>query len=290
MKTVFPAVLLMAAACAAPADETRSGYVEADLVYLSPQDAGRIATLGAREGEEVAAGDILFTLDPARASIAAEQADAAAAGAAFRSGDAGALERRIAEAEAAEALARRDHARTRALFRDGLVARARMDQAETALKAAAARLDAARAEREVSAADRDWNAAAARLAAQRIADLSVRAPQAGVIERIYRRPGEMAAPGEPVVALLPPENLKIRFFAPQSELTRMQPGATISFSCDGCATGKTARISFVAREPQFTPPVIYSIEERDKLVFMIEARPDNAQGLRPGQPVTVSAP
>ena len=139
---------------------------------------------------------------------------------------------------------------------------------------------------------RDWDSAtaAARLAEKRLADFETSAPAAGTIERIYRRPGEFAGVGDPVVALLPPENLKLKFFAPESLLSAMKIGAKISFSCDACAASQSATISFVAAEPQFTPPLIYSIKEREKLVFLIEARPDNRDGLRPGLPVTIALP
>ena len=95
-------------------------------------------------------------------------------------------------------------------------------------------------------------------------------------------------PGRPVVALLPPGNLKIRFFAPQAELPTIKYGETVAVSCDGCDKGLTAKVSFIARSAEYTPPVIYSLEERAKLVFLIEARPDNPEKFRVGQPVSVT--
>jgi HlyD family secretion protein len=115
----------------------------------------------------------------------------------------------------------------------------------------------------------------------------VRAPLAGRVEQIYRRPGEFAPAGQPVIALLAPENIKLRFFAPQNMLAKLKLGQTVRISCDGCAKPIDARISFIASEPQFTPPVIYSIEQRDKLVYLVEAKPVGAQSLRPGQPIDV---
>lgn len=290
MKRITLALVLALAACGRPNSSTLSGYVEAELLYLAPQDAGVIKTLSVREGDRVSAGDVVFTLDPARLSFAAEQAAAAAQSAEARAADDGAMAKQIAEAEAALRLAEQTFRRSRDLVKDGAVAREKYDADAAALASAQARLDRARAERTAMQSERDSMSAAARLAERRLADLSTAAPAAGVIERIYRRPGEVVAAGDPVVALLPPENLKLRFFAPETVLSKFAIGAPVSFSCDACEGARTARISFIASEPQFTPPVIYSIDEREKLVFLVEARPDGAAPLRPGLPVTIEPP
>ena len=290
MKRLPPAVFLLLAACGGSGPAQLTGYVEAELLYLAPQDAGVVKTLSVREGDRVAAGDALFTLDPERMSIAAEQAVAAAESAEARAADDGAMAKQIAEAEAALVLAEQSFRRSRELVKDGAVAREKYDADAAALASAKARLERARAERQSMLGEWDAMSAAARLAERRLADLSTTAPAAGVIERIYRRPGEVVAAGDPVLALLPPENLKLRFFAPEPMLAKFQPGAAITFSCDACAGARTAKISFIATEPQFTPPVIYSIGEREKLVFLIEARPDDPSGLRPGLPVTIDPP
>lgn len=272
--------------CGEEKEPALAGYAEAEYVYLAPQEGGLLKTLHVREGDAVSAGAPIFTLDPARLSLSVEQANAAAQGVAARANDDGALAKQVAEAEAAFALAERNFARSRDLVRDGAVSREKYDADAAERAAAKARLDRARAER--AAMLRDWDAmnAAARLAERRLADLETTAPADGVIERIYRRPGEVVGAGEPVVALLPPGNLKLRFYAPEAMLSSLELGAPISFSCDGCADGD-ARISFIASEPQFTPPIIYSVEERQKLVFLVEARPIEPARLRPGQPVTI---
>jgi HlyD family secretion protein len=286
---IFAAILaaITLAACSQTEDRALTGYVEADLLYLAPQDAGVVKTLAVREGDRVNAGDIVFTLDAARASITAEQAQAIAAGAATRTGDDGAMAKQIAEAEANYALAEKTFDRSRALVGSGAVTKEKYDIDAASLAAAKARLEAARAERAAMTHDRDSAGAAARFAEQRLADLAVAAPAAGSIERIYRRPGEIAALGDPVVALLAPENLKLKFFAPEALLSSLKLGGTISYSCDGCAPAQSATISYIASEPQFTPPVIYSLKEREKLVYLVEARPGDASDLRPGLPVTI---
>jgi HlyD family secretion protein len=108
------------------------------------------------------------------------------------------------------------------------------------------------------------------------------------VQQIYFRPGETAPPGRPVLSLLPPGNLKVRFFAPETRLATIRYGETVKVSCDGCGTDIDAKITFIASSAEYTPPVIYSREERAKLVYMIEARPTDPDKLRVGQPVTVT--
>jgi HlyD family secretion protein len=98
------------------------------------------------------------------------------------------------------------------------------------------------------------------------------------------------AAGAPVVSMLPPENVKVRFFVPQPQLGAIQVGDMVEVRCDACAPGLTAEISFIAPEAEYTPPVIFSREMRAKLVFLVEARPRQPDALRPGQPVDVTIP
>jgi HlyD family secretion protein len=145
------------------------------------------------------------------------------------------------------------------------------------------------------ALDDAWSAlrqAKANLAAAqtRLDRRRVQSPAAGMIQEVYFRPGETVQPGRPVVALLPPSNLKIRFYAPETQLAAVKIGETVTVSCDGCEGGLTAQVSFIAQSAEYTPPVIYSREERAKLVFLIEARPAQPLKFRVGQPVTVTLP
>jgi len=138
-------------------------------------------------------------------------------------------------------------------------------------------------------ARRQTSAAAAQtgLAQTRVSDTDNKAPAAGTIEQIFHRPGEVVAAGAPIVALLPPANMKVRFFAPESMLAQFPVGARVLIHCDGCGADAPARVSFVATQPQFTPPVIYSLDEREKLVYLVEARFDGVSRVRPGAPVDV---
>jgi HlyD family secretion protein len=122
----------------------------------------------------------------------------------------------------------------------------------------------------------------------RLARRSVFSAVDGTVQQIYFRPGEMVPAGRPVLSLLPPGNIKVRFYVPEAALPGIAYGDEINVACDGCARGLTARVSFIAKQSEFTPPVIYSLEERAKLVFLIEALPDKPSSLRVGQPVDVT--
>lgn len=291
MHAAFATALAAAAvACSAEKPDGLAGYAEADTLYLAPQESGLIRTLAVKEGDRVAAGDPLFALDSARLGYSAQQATAAAQGVEARTADDGSMEKQIAEAETSLTLAAKTFERSRSLVKGGAVSKEKYDIDAAAFAQAKARVEQLRAERSAALRDLEAARAGAGLAERRIADLTTTAPASGTIERIYRRPGEVVLMGDPVVALLPPENIKLKFFAPQSMLPVISVGAEISFSCDGCGEARTATISFIATEPQYTPPVIYSLKEREKLVFLVEARPKNPDGIRPGLPVTIDLP
>ena len=110
----------------------------------------------------------------------------------------------------------------------------------------------------------------------------------GTVQQVYYRPGEMVPAGRPVLSILPPGNIKLRFFVAQALLPKIALGDAVDVACDGCGEPLRAKISFISRSAEYTPPVIYSLEERNKLVFMVEARPEKPDGLRVGQPVQVA--
>jgi HlyD family secretion protein len=124
----------------------------------------------------------------------------------------------------------------------------------------------------------------------RLARRNAYSPAEGTVQQVYYRPGETVPAGRAVVALLPPQNLKLRFFAPEGLLPEIKYGETVAVSCDGCEKGLSAKVSFIARSAEYTPPVIYSLDERAKLVYLIEARPLEPEKFRIGQPVSVTLP
>src|SRR5262249_41348422 len=157
------------------------------------------------------------------------------------------------------------------------------ERAQTLLKTAAG------TQKTLDDAEATLRTAEARLRSSqtRLTRRKMSSPVTGTIEQIYYRPGETVPAGRPVVAGLPPGNFKIRFFVPEGVLPKLALGDTVAVRCDGCRGDISARISFIARSSEYTPPVIYSVEERSKLVFLVEARTDDPQGLRVGQPVSV---
>lgn len=285
-----------------------NGYVEADYVYVAPPSAGMIARLEAREGDVVAAGDILFTLEDAqaRALLAAAEARVAAAEAALANLTTGSREDEIevirASLEKARAdlrLAAETAARVRKLFDEGLTPQARLDEAvatQAAAEAAVRQLEAQLKVAELPARDaQQWQAEANLAAAQAeaekaradLADRTITAPVAGRIERLYFAQGEMAGAGVPVIALLPSDALKVRFYVAEADRATFALGQEVGVTCDGCTGGLTATLSYFASDPQFTPPVIYSRDERMRLTFLAEATLADGAVLLPGQPVTI---
>jgi HlyD family secretion protein len=168
--------------------------------------------------------------------------------------------------EAALAVAKQAYERAQALSKTGSGSQKTYDEALSALRQAEA----------------NERAAQTRLDRRRLMS-----PVSGTVQQIYYRPGEMVTAGRPAVSILPPGNLKLRFYVPQSEIAKIRIGDAVKVSCDNCAENIAAKVSFIAGSAEYTPPVIYSQEERNKLVFLIEARPEKPELLRVGQPVSV---
>lgn len=219
------------------------GWVEAYLIFVSPDEAGRVEVLSVREGDAVETGAALFTLD----------ADLQRAA--------------VAENEAAVINARQTFDRARELLKKNVGSQKSFDDAEAALRSAEARL----------------NSAKTRLVRRR-----VNSPATGTIQEVYFRGGEQVPAGRPIVSLLPPDNVRVRFFVPQAKLPAIHIGDKVAVTCDGCASDLVARVSFISAQAEFTPPVIYSQEERARLVFRVEATPERPADLRTGQPVSVA--
>jgi HlyD family secretion protein len=236
---------LALAACEKRNDRVVQGWVEAELVFVSPDEQGRVEVESVREGDHVKKGQLLFILDEdlQRADVVVKQAAVSTAQQTF---------------DRAEELLKTKSGTQKAL-----------DDAWAALRQAKANLE--------------WSKT--RLERRRAVS-----PADGTIQEVYYRPGETVPPGRAVMSLLPPGNLKIRFFVPEALLPGIKYGQTVDVSCDGCEKGLTAKVTFIAKSAEYTPPVIYSREERAKLVFLIEARPAHPEKFRVGQPVTVTLP
>jgi HlyD family secretion protein len=230
------------AACSNSSDPGFQGWVEADLIFVGPDEVGRVDTLSVREGDSVEQGAPLFAVDPEL-----QQAD-------------------LAVAQAALVNARQAFDRAQALLKTAAGTQRAVDDAEASLRTAEARVASAQT---------------------RLTRRKVSSPVSGTVQQVYYRPGEVVPAGRPVVSLLPPGNIKVRFFVPEPELPKLSLGQTVTIRCDNCDKDIAARISFISRTSEFTPPVIYSQDERSKLVYLIEARTGTPQNLRVGQPVSV---
>jgi HlyD family secretion protein len=287
------------------------GYADADYVRVGPTLGGQLVSLSVHRGDQVAAGAPLFAQDDANDLAARNQAAAALAEAQARltNLETAGRETEIAQAQAdlVDMRATRDRiakdlARNQQLLRSGAATQQTVDQQHADLDSATAHVKASEAKLEQmeSSTGRQYEIAAqhAVVAQQhaalaqaewRLAQRRVVAPVAARVADTYALPGEMMQAGAPVVELLPPGNILIRFFVPETTLATIHRDERLAIACDSCAPDLTARISFIAPQPEYTPPVIYSEAAREKLVYLVEARPDPAQAatLKPGQPVNV---
>ena len=298
------------AGCGSKQDTGWSGYAEADYVYVAAPLAGTLASLNVEAGQQVVRGAPLFALESeseqaarqeasARLSAARSQADNTDKG--KREVEVAVNQAQLAQARAQAELAQHDLARKRKLVSKGFISRAQLDEAQATVQQAQARVAElasvvqvarlpARAD-ERAAADAQVEAArqVLRQSEWRQQQKQQAAPEAGQVADTFFRPGEFVAAGQPVVALLPPANIKARFFIPEAEFATVALGRAVSMECDGCGAPIPGRITHLATRPEYTPPIIYSNSQRSKLVFMAEAKPSptDAARLRPGQPLSV---
>ena len=200
-------------------------------------------------------------------TLSVREGDAVTVGAPLFALDADLQRAAVAENDAAVANARVTFERAQELLKRNVGSQKVFDDAESSLRSAEARLNSART----------------RLERRRVAS-----PVKGTVQEVYFRVGEMVQTGRPIVSLLPPDNTRVRFFVPQATLPKLHVGDRIAVTCDGCAGTLYARVSFLSAQAEFTPPVIYSQEERSRLVFRVEAMPEHAEEFRVGQPVSVS--
>jgi HlyD family secretion protein len=237
---------LLLAATLAGCNETRNpgyqGWIEADMIFVSPDEPGRVIRLNVREGDQVKEGVPLYSVDDDL-----QKAD-------------------LNQNNATLANAQQTYDRAAQLSKTGSGTQANLDSAVSALRVAEARVNTSQT---------------------RLNRRSAFAPVSGSIQQIYFREGEMVPAQRPVLSIMPPGNMKVRFFVGEADLPKFALGDDVRVTCDNCANDLTAKIYFIATMAEYTPPVIYSLEERNKLVYLIQARPDKPDSLRVGQPVSV---
>jgi HlyD family secretion protein len=239
------AALALAAAlggCNGVGDPGYQGWVEADMIFVSPDESGRVTKLDVHEGDEVKQGVRLYSVDDDL-----QQAD-------------------LNQNNATLANAQQSYDRAASLSKTGSGTQATLDSAVSALRVAEARV----------------NTSQTRLT-RRIAF----SPVSGTVQQIYFREGETVPAMRPVLSIMPPGNMKLRFYVPETDLPKLAIGDEVRVTCDNCAADLTAKIYFIATSAEYTPPVIYSLDERNKLVYLVQARPARPDALRVGQPISV---
>jgi HlyD family secretion protein len=287
------------------------GYVEAEFVRVAAPFAGTLDKLLVARGQTVAAGASLFVLEQENEAAARREAEERLRAAEAQLTDLRKGKRpveldvaraQLAQGIAAEQLSSVQLTRDEQLVGQGFISKEKLDTSRASLRRDSARVaelrdqlrsaQLASREDQIRAQAFEVDAARAALAQSdwRLKQKSVGAAKSGLVFDTIYAEGEWVPAGSPVISLLPPGNVKVRFFVPEAALGGLKPGAQIAVRCDGCDRVILATISYISPQAEFTPPVIYSNETRAKLVFMIEARPatEEAVHLRPGQPVEVS--
>ena len=317
MKNYFPAklcaalaALLIVTSCSRPASGSWQGYLEGDFIYVAAPLAGQLQKLAVQKGARVEPGAPLFTLEQsaelatlreAAERLRQSQSRLADLKKGQRPSELAALGARLAQARAAAELSARELERATKLHQTTVLSDDDFDHArlnheaneklvlETESQLVTAQLGG-RAD-VVAAAEADASAAQAALdrAGWSVAQKSQSAPRAALVYDTLYREGEFVPAAAPVVALLPPENLKVRFYVPEAEFAALKAGDRVRVALDGRAALE-AHISYLSPQPEYTPPILYNRENRAKLVFLIEALFDAtaARDLHPGQPVDVT--
>lgn len=285
-----------------------TGYVEGEYVLIAPLASAQLLELPVARGDRVAAGQLLARMEMRDAEIAVAQARGALARAenqlanlqeGKRAEEIRVLQAALSSAQAQAEDADKDVARQESLRTRNVNAQAQLDQVRTSARVAHARLAQAEAElavarlparrQEIEAARAGVEQARAALdaASWQLDQRRLTAPAPGVIHDLIRRPGELAGPAAPVLSYLPDGATKLRLYVPEAAISRLAVGTRLRVNCDGCSAA-SARVSYVSDAPEFTPPVIYSLQTRQKLVYLIEARPEpGSAALKPGQIVDV---
>ncbi len=255
----FALATFFTAGCSLNSSNVFQGYIEGEYVYVASPLGGALTNLAVARGDEVKAGQMLFELERGSEAAAVQQA-----------------EKNLAQAKANLALSEAEYTRRLQLRKDqGVISAEELDQSRAQHDA-----DQAQVAAQIAALDKArWS----------FDQKQQFAPTNALVQDTLYRVGEWVAAGNPVIELLPPGNIKVRFFVPQAALPRIKPGQTVSVTFDGGQHSYSATVNYISTQAEFTPPVIYSQENRAKLVFMIEAKfsPADAADLRPGQPVDV---
>jgi HlyD family secretion protein len=278
---VFLLPLLLS--CSQKKDDAWLGYAEGDEALISAPQPGWVESMKVERGKAVRRGDILFVLDATREAAGRDQAAAAlkAAEAALAQARANLAQERANLTYTRTELGRQDR-----LAQDGAGLPVQRDAARNAFAQSQARIGQLQAQIAQMQAQIAQMQASLGSASYALSQREIIAQTEGAVQDIYFRQGEYVPASTPVLSILPPGNIFVRFFVPENQLARVRLGQRVRISCDGCQPLE-ARVSFIASQQEFTPPVIFSTESREKLVFKLEARAPGGLKLHPGQPVQV---
>jgi HlyD family secretion protein len=307
MKRLLIAVALLAG-CGNQPNDTWQGYIEGEYVLLASPYAGQLQKLHVRRGERIETGKPVFALEQESERAARLEAEERLKAAQARLGnlkvpkrppEIDALRAQLNQARAARDLAALQLEQAEKLFKESFVAQTRLDEARATHERELARVREAEAqlktalqplgrdaEREAAESEVEAAKAALAQAAWRLEQKSVAAPVGGLVHETFFVEGEWVPAGRPVAALLPPGNVKARFYVPEASLSAVSVGKDIEIRCDGCPAPIGAKVTYVSNQAEYTPPVLFSRESRAKLMFLVEARLQGTN-LRPGQPVDV---
>ena len=312
LAALLPCLCLLCA-CGPRAEQPLQGYIEGEYVRVAAPFAGTLQELSVQRGGEVTAGAPLFTLEreneiagrrQAEQQLQAANARLANLKTGKRPPEVETVAEQLRQAMAGRELSAANLRRQESLYRSGFISSAAVDDVRMRLKNDDARVEELKATvetakmparpDEIRAAQADADAARQALAQAdwRLSQRAVIAPANGRVSDTYFVAGDWVPAGAVVASLLPPGNIKIRFFVAEPKLGTLRPGQVVRFSCDGCGDAMSATISFIADRAEFTPPVLYSKENRTKLVYLVEAKPEASVAIRlnPGQPIDVTLP
>jgi HlyD family secretion protein len=269
LKRLGLAFAFLLAGCGQNNDNAWLGYAEGDYAFIAAPLAGWVTRVAVKRGDWVNNGDLLFALDDPSQLAARDSAKAAIAQA----------QGQMAQARANLDLAKKELVRQAGLLRASATSKQAYDMAKSNYDSAAAQVS------QIEAAENQARATLAN-AAYQLAQREVMARTTGRVQEVYFHAGEYAPAMTPVISVLPPQNVYVRFFVPENQFAKIHLGDKVRIGCDGCPA-IVATISFIAAQEEFTPPVIFSIGSREKLVFKVEARAPAGLALNPGQPVDV---
>jgi HlyD family secretion protein len=269
MRKLSLALLLLLAACDQKPNDAWLGYGEGDNAFISAPQPGWLTQLKVERGQMVHRGDLLFVLDDTQQQASRDQADASLA----------AAKASLVQEQSNLVYARTELTRQNRLASAGAGTPTQRDQALTNYQQSQARI--AQLQAQIAQMSASLTGASYGLSQRQIV-----AQTDGPVQDIYFREGEYVPASTPVLSLLPPANVYVRFFVPETQFAKVHLGQKVRVSCDGCKD-TTATITFIAQQEEFTPPVIFSVGNREKLVFKLEARVPGGLPLHPGQPVDV---